>query len=115
MEEFSWPKEAAGMHQNEMRAQNTFRSISNLCVPSNIKTQRNPARELWDIAKDLHDKFLPFLTNSKENGTRHVLLVFCVLDEFSQPKEAVGMHQNGMRAQNTFRGIKNIIYVSQVI
>ena len=38
VEEF-WPKEAAGMHQNGMRAQNTFRGIANLCVPSSIKTQ----------------------------------------------------------------------------
>ena len=41
VEEFSRPKEAAGMHQNGMRAQNTFRGITNLCFPSNIKTQRN--------------------------------------------------------------------------
>ena len=34
VEEFSRPKEAAGMHQNGMRAQNTFRGITNLCVPS---------------------------------------------------------------------------------
>ena len=55
VEEFSWPKEAAGMHQNGMRAQNTFRGIANLCVPSSIKTQRNPARELSGIPKEQLD------------------------------------------------------------
>ena len=63
VEESSRPKEAAGMHQNGMRAQNTFRGIANLCVPSNIKTHRNPARELWGIPKEPLDKLLSFSTN----------------------------------------------------
>ena len=70
VEEFSWPKEAAGMHQNGMRAQNTFRGIANSCVPSNIKTQINPARELWGIAVEPLDKFLSFSTNHKGKKTK---------------------------------------------